>query len=108
MRALKRGRVENLLPPMRPGDPSRNPEGRNQYSADRELRQEYRAIGRAIDEAPERVADAIYERFAAALEHRMADASHGHDRLLLAILDREWPAAQPGPIRAGVRERSAA
>ena len=81
--------LANLCPPMQPGDPSRNPTGRNQYTADRELRQEFRAICRAIDEAPEPVAEAIYEQLAEALAARLTERGRGVDRLVLAFLDRE-------------------
>jgi hypothetical protein len=65
--------------------------GRNQYTDDRELRQEFRAICRAINEASEPVADEIYEQLARALAARLTLPDRGMDRLLLAFLDREWP-----------------
>ena len=97
--------LANLRPPMRLGDPSRNPTGRNQYTADRELRQEFRAICRAIDEGPEPVADAIYEQLLNALAARLMEHGRGVDRLVLAFLDREWPLPNPHQY-ARVRENS--
>ena len=81
---------------MRRGEPSRNPVGRNQYTDDRELRQEFRAICKAINEASEPVADAIYEPLARALAARLTQLDRGVDRLLLlAFPDREWPLPDP-------------
>ncbi len=87
--------LANLCPPVRRGERGRNPKGRNQYTADRELRQEYRAICRAIDEAPGPVADAIYEQLLNALAARLMERGRGVDRLVLAFLDREWPLPDP-------------
>ena len=88
--------LANLREPIQQGE-VRNPEGRNQYRADRELRQQFRAICRAIDEAPNPVADAIYEELAKLV---IAGAIE-EPRLKLAILDRLWP-----PLRAEDRAAS--
>ncbi len=93
------------LKPARRGD-VRNPTGRNQYSKDRERRQAFRAICKAIDEGPEEVCEAILGKLAALV---CEGAIAGEKRLLLALLDREWPV--PGPklqARASYLSRSRA
>ena len=93
------------LKPARRGD-VRNPTGRNQHSKDRERRQGFRAICKAIDEGSEEVGEEILGKLAALV---CEGAIAGEKRLLLPLLDREWPV--PGPklqARASYRSRSRA
>ena len=78
--------LANLRPPIQRGE-VRNPDGRNQYSRDRELRQQFRAICRAIDESSEAVSDALCEELA----RLVAAGALQNWRLLMALVDRLWP-----------------
>ena len=78
--------LRNLKRPS-PGE-VRNPRGINQYTKDRERRQAFRALCKATDEGSGEVSDAILRKLA---ELFVEGAIAGETRLLLALLDSEWP-----------------
>jgi hypothetical protein len=76
------------LRPARPGE-VRNPEGRNQFSRDRERRVQFLAICRAISACED---DALLERLVRALVEQVLDgAIAGDARLLGQLLDHLMP-----------------
>jgi hypothetical protein len=76
------------LRPAKPGE-VRNPEGRNQFSRDRERQAQFLAICRAISACEE---DALLERLVRALVEQVIDgAIQGDRRLLGQLLDYLMP-----------------
>ncbi len=84
--------LANLRPPIRPGE-VRNPEGRNQWSDDRERRAAFRAVVHAIDAAPEEASAALMEKLARLILDGALDRNHA---LMIRLLDRLWP-VPPSP-----------
>ena len=78
--------LRNLKRPL-PGE-VRNPTGRNQYTKDRERRQAFRGLCKAMDEGSEDVTEEMRLKLA---ELFVQGAIDGDARLIAAIVDSEWP-----------------
>ena len=92
------------LRPARPGE-VRNPEGRNQWTAERERRERFRAVCRALN----RCEDADLEQpLKAALARQVVDgAIAGDSRLLSQLLDYLMPPPDGSRRRYNRRRRLA-